>query len=128
MRPVLKSDVIYAPGKVPTGYLDWLERQDPQIVFDAPVSCSVFGQLFEPGAFDDQEFYEGTGLRPAKDGTIPYLRYVIRKKGVVEVGINACGQCHTRVFADGTVLKGAQGDFPLGPIGAFLTRKSTAKY
>src|SRR5262245_51709273 len=35
VRPIYKSYPIYAPGKEPPGYLDWLERQEPEIVFDA---------------------------------------------------------------------------------------------
>jgi hypothetical protein len=60
------------------------------------------------------EFYDTSGVRLAADGTLPYKTYVIREKGVVEVGNLSCGQCHTRVMPDGTVVKGAQGNFPEG--------------
>ena len=43
---------------------------------------------------------------------MPFVKYVIRKKGKVEVGMLACGTCHTRVMPDGAVVKGAQGNFP----------------
>ena len=46
------------------------------------------------------------------DGVMPFSRYVIRKKGVVEVGSGSCLMCHARVMPDGTLLKGAQGNFP----------------
>jgi hypothetical protein len=39
---------------------------------------------------------------------------VIREKGVVEVGSLSCGQCHTRLMPDGTIIKGAQGNSPEG--------------
>src|SRR5690349_23337467 len=33
--PIYKSYPIYHPAKEPAGYLDWLRRQEPQVVFDA---------------------------------------------------------------------------------------------
>jgi hypothetical protein len=59
-------------------------------------------------------------LAPNADGSLPYFvpgnRYIIRKKGVLEAGINSRAGCHTRVMPDGSYLPGAQGvfDFP-GP-------------
>jgi len=47
----------------------------------------------------------------ASDGTVPFVRYVVRKKGTVEVGIGSCARCHTRVMPGGSILKGAQGNF-----------------
>jgi hypothetical protein len=46
------------------------------------------------------------------DGILPFTTYVIREKGRIELGDNACGFCHTRVMPDGAVVKGAQGNFP----------------
>jgi hypothetical protein len=40
------------------------------------------------------------------------------KKGSIELGQNSCSYCHSRLVADGSVLKGAQGNFPLSRIGA----------
>jgi hypothetical protein len=57
-------------------------------------------------------------LPPNADGSLPSFlpgaRYIIRKKGVLEVGINSCAGCHTRIMPDGSYLPGAQGvvDFP----------------
>jgi len=44
----------------------------------------------------------------------PFYRYVVREQGKVEIGVLSCGMCHTRVMPDGTVIKGAQGNIPLG--------------
>ena len=41
-------------------------------------------------------------------------RYVIRKKGVIETESTSCSACHTRLMPDGTLLEGAQGNFPDG--------------
>ncbi|MGH6631295.1 MAG: hypothetical protein ACREB3_16325 [Burkholderiales bacterium] len=57
-------------------------------------------------------WYAATGTPFAADGVMPFARYVIRKKGVVELGQQSCGMCHTRVMPDGSVVRGAQGNFP----------------
>jgi hypothetical protein len=129
VRPVHKSYPVYAPGREPAGYVEWLKQQEPQIVFD-PATLQSEADWIRAGAlvFDApvtfeplegsparfSEFYDRSGVRLAADGTLPNKRYVIREKGVVEVGNLACGQCHTRVMPDGTVLKGAQGNFTEG--------------
>ena len=41
---------------------------------------------------------------------------MIRKKGVVEVNLDSCNECHTRVLDDGTIVRGAQGNVPFGRI------------
>jgi hypothetical protein len=60
----------------------------------------------------DPKWYEGTKAPVAKDGSLPFYRYVISEKGKVEIGILSCAMCHTRVLPDGSILKGAQGNFP----------------
>jgi hypothetical protein len=129
VRPTHKSYPVYAPDREPAGYIEWLAQQEPEVVFDpatlhtqedwiragelvfdAPI---IFAPAEEsPARFP--EFYAKSGVRLAADGTLPNKSYVIRKKGVVEVGNLSCGQCHTRVMADGTVVKGAQGNFVEG--------------
>jgi hypothetical protein len=34
VAPIYRSYAVYAPGHEPPGYMDWLERQEPQIVWD----------------------------------------------------------------------------------------------
>jgi hypothetical protein len=34
VRPVYKSDPVYAPGREPAHYLEWLEKQEPEIIFE----------------------------------------------------------------------------------------------
>ena len=50
-------------------------------------------------------------------------RSVIRQKGRIDVGILGCGMCHTRVMADGAVVKGAQGNFPFDRAMAYDVRE-----
>ena len=43
----------------------------------------------------------------------PFVRYVIRNQGELELSGNSCARCHTRVIPDVSIVKGAQGNFPL---------------
>jgi hypothetical protein len=54
------------------------------------------------------------------------VQYVIRKKGVIELGNNSCAFCHTRVMPDGSTLKGAQGNLPIQRAVAFRWRVAAA--
>jgi len=119
---------VYAPGKEPAGYLEWLKQQQPESAFDAGALKTEAdwiraGELvFDSPVFYDNiakiadvrnpEWYEKLRIPATKDGTLPWFRYVIREKGKVELGTLSCAMCHTRVLSDGTVVKGAQGNFP----------------
>jgi hypothetical protein len=140
VRPIYKSYPAYAPGKEPPGYLGWLKRQEPEmafdaaklktrqdwirageIVFEAPIFYDV---VVSPADLKDPLWYEQTGVQVAKDGTLPWFNYVVREKGKIEVGTISCAMCHTRVMPDGTVIKGAQGNFPFERAGELLARKT----
>jgi rhodanese-related sulfurtransferase len=138
---IYKSYPVYAPGKEPPGYLDWLEQQEPAVVFD-PTRLSTKAELIRAGrlVFDapvgldnnppfltlsdvrDPALYEKTGIPVARDGRVPFVHYVIRKKGTVEVGQLSCAMCHTRVMPDGRVIQGAQGNLPFDRVVAFVLR------
>ena len=34
VRPVFKAYPVYAPGREPEGYLEWLKKQKPEVIFD----------------------------------------------------------------------------------------------
>jgi hypothetical protein len=135
VRPIYKSYPIYAPGREPAGYTEWLKKQTPVVVwddhdhkptletnedwikagevaFDAPIGMP-------PGGFitlkdvTSPAWYERTRTPLTPDGVLPFLTYVIREKGKVELGQFACRMCHTRVMPEGSILKGAQGNFPI---------------
>ncbi len=140
-RKIYKTYPVYHPKREPAGYQEWLKQQEPQIAFDpnrlhtdsdwiqagelifnAPVS---FGPVFFGAAeVSSPEFYEQTGMPVAKDGTIPFARWVIRRKGELELGSMGCNTCHTRVLADGTVVPGAQGNNPGDRQGAWMLRRA----
>jgi len=128
VRPIYKSYPVYVPGKEPSGYMELLKQQEPQLVFDASklkaeedwikagelvFDAPVFyNAIVQPFQVRDPGWYEKIGTPVAKDGTLPFVHYVIREKGKVEMATVSCAMCHTRVLADGSVVKGAQGNFP----------------
>jgi cytochrome c551/c552 len=146
VRPIYKSYPVYAPGHEPAGYWESLRSKDPiviwddsdrrppldtehdwikagEIVFDAPI---FYDSVATASWVRDRRWYEQVKPPLARDGTLPFAGYVIREKGKIELGNNACGFCHTRVMPDGTVIKGAQGNFPVDRSNAFGVRKGFA--
>ncbi len=124
---IYKTYPVYAPGREPAGYMERLRGLEPEVIFEparlhTPEDWVKAGEaIFDaPTFFQDPaqapagpRFYPAAGVPVAADGTYPFSRYVIRKKGEVELGGNSCAGCHTRVMPDGSVLKGAQGNFPV---------------
>ena len=136
VRPNLKTYPVYIPGREPKGYWQWLLQQDPAPAFD-PAALKTkedwikAGELvfespkeFNPvdNPFTDvrnPKWYQYTGIKGDKNGIVPYYRYVVRKKGTIEVNFDSCAECHTRLMPDGTVIKGAQGNVPFNRTFAF---------
>ncbi len=129
VRPVYKSYPVYMPGQEPEGYIASLRQRDSEVVFDASrlksredwiragelvfdAPISTFPYSRETLEFLYFRWYRRLRLLEPKDGIVPYFRLVIREKGKLEVGWLSCAQCHTRVMPDGSLLKGAQGNFP----------------
>src|SRR5689334_16583096 len=113
VRPIYKSYPVYAPGTEPPGYQEWLKQQEPEqafdtsklkseadwikageLVFEAPTS---YNAIVTAANVIDPQWYEKTGTPIAKDGTLPWFRYVVREKGKIELGTTSCAMCHTRV-------------------------------
>ncbi|HYL78526.1 MAG TPA: hypothetical protein VEU96_30320 [Bryobacteraceae bacterium] len=135
VRPIYKSYPIYAPGHEPSGYMDWLKQQEPQViwddrshrpplrnqadwikagemVFDSAIGYLGVRAVATTSDVRNPKWWADVGARFTQDGTLPGYAYVVRKKGQVEVGSLSCASCHTRLMPDGTVIKGAQGNFP----------------
>ena len=139
VRPIYKSYPIYAPGHEPAGYIEWLGQREPSLAFDASTIRSDadwiaagetvfdaplgYGATFKLTQVRDRGWYGHNQVPVTKDGVMPFSRYVIRKKGVVEVGSGSCLMCHARVMPDGTLLKGAQGNFPADRIVGYNLRQ-----
>ncbi len=124
VTPVYRSYPVYAPGREPAGYLDSLKDKEPEILFD-PAQLRTREDWIRAGALvfrAPREFRpnlarfagvaRSTHSPATREGIIPFVQYVVRKKGVVELGIVACANCHTRVLPGGTAVDGAQGNFP----------------
>ena len=142
VRPIYKSYPIYAPGREPAGYMEWLAQQEPALAFDAAAITADtdwstageavfdaplgYGATFRVAAVRDPAWYARNQVPVTRDGVMPFSRYVIRKKGVVEAGSGSCLMCHARVMRDGTLLKGAQGNFPADRIVADNLRQQAA--
>ncbi|HQR39132.1 MAG TPA: hypothetical protein PLF26_12110 [Blastocatellia bacterium] len=139
VRPIYRTYPIYHPDREPRGYMASLERREPEIAFDSSrlktdedwvrAGAIVFAAPIEyeygeslNAVVRTREWYRRNKIRLAADGTVPYLRYVVREKGKVEIGILACAMCHTRVMPNGTVITGAQGNFPDDRSDAYETR------
>lgn len=129
VRPVFRTYPIYRPDREPAGYLDSLRAREPETLFDAarlrteadwiragelvfsaPIDFVDSGELFDE--VRDPAWYAKNRVPVTKEGIFPFMTYVVREKGKVEVGILACAGCHTRVMPDGSIIKGAQGNFP----------------
>ena len=93
---------------------DWIKAGE--LVFDAP-----FGFDFVISVSDvrNPAWFEHVQPPITKAGVMPFATYVIREKGKVELGTFACAMCHTRVLPDGTIIKGAQGNFSIDRANGF---------
>ena len=131
-RKIYRSYPIYALGKEPPGYMEWLRQQEPEIVFD-PAKLKTETDWIKAGEIifnsparavsdnvttvedlHDPAYYRAVNPPVAADGTIPHLRYFIQRKGEVLVGLLNCAGCHSRVLPDGRVVAGAQSNNTLG--------------
>jgi hypothetical protein len=147
VRPIYKQYPVYAPGHEPPSYMEWLKQQDPviiwddaghrpalqtkddwikagEVVFDAAITyngITTAADVREPG------WYSKTFVLVAKGGVMPFYRYVIRQKGVVELGRLSCAGCHTRVMPDGITVKGAQGNIPFDQVRGYAFRTGRFK-
>jgi hypothetical protein len=144
VRPIYKQYPLYAPGHEPPGYMDRLKQQEPvviwddkghapplnteadwikagQLVFESPL---IFAPVLPPQIAT--QFYRSIGRPVPADGIDPFAVSVIREKGKVEVGFDACADCHIRVMPDGSVIKGAQGNHPIDRGIAFVMRGQLA--
>jgi hypothetical protein len=128
-RIAYKMYPFYMPGKEPQGYYERLRQQKPEIIFNAadikteadwikageiiydmPEEYRVMDSTFMAG-LPQLEKHWRRFMRTTKEGVIPFLSVVVREKGRIELGLRACGMCHTKVMPDGSLLKGGQGNF-----------------
>lgn len=138
-RVIWKTYPIYHPDREPEGYRDSLARLEPEVLFDA-VSLTTerewteagahvfrapiaYDQLVRPRDVVDADWYEENDLGLTSEGTFPWARWVIREKETLEVTNLSCANCHTRLMPDGSVIEGAQGNFPFERVTAWRIRQ-----
>ena len=70
---------------------EWIRAGE--LIFDAPITTGRLGGLATTSDLylRDPRWYEQTRAPLAKDGTLPFFRYVVAEKGHVQIGILACG-------------------------------------
>ena len=148
-RPIYRSYPVYAKGLEPTGYIESLKQKEPEIIFD-PAKLHTKQDWIQAGKliFEyDIRFLPITADPPTADQiklpdsvssegillpSFGRFRYYIRKRGVLERGINACAQCHTTRLPDGSYLEGGQGNkavhlMPARPPSAPPLRRTSRK-
>jgi hypothetical protein len=134
VRPVYRTYPVYSPDKEPAGYWQSLQQKEPAIVFNPERLATkddwiragelVFDQpiVISPPTSRQRYLDELRAVSPplTPEGIVPGAFYLVRKKGVVELGFGSCAECHTRVMPDGTGVKGAQGNAPTAGFNAWL--------
>ncbi len=139
----LKTYPVYAPGKEPEGYIEWLQNREPEPLVDVS-KLKTEAEWIAAGreVFYGRELPRFTGsehnlkmirdprvvaayrLQTTRDGVLLGLRYVVRQKGRVELGTDTCSMCHVQVTASGEVIEGpANVHTPFGPLMGDLTRR-----
>ena len=145
-RTIYRTYPIYRPDREPAGYLKSLKKRKPEIAFDAAklkteqdwiaAGALVFESAnivlrLDDTPYRDADWYREVKIPVTREGILPYFRYLIRKKGVLEVTFDSCAMCHTRVLPGGEVVRGAQGNFPFQPSQAWqnkiLVKRNTAQ-
>lgn len=136
--PAWKSYPVYAPGREPQGYLEWLKTREPELVFDLSAmreekDWTKAGEVIFQTPYEsvplakspvrDPDWFNKLNPPLTKDWAITAFRYIIRRRGEIEVGGGSCASCHSRVLSDGSVIMGAQGNFPMDAAYAFKLRK-----
>ena len=106
VRPIYRTYPVYIAGREPAGYIDGLKQKEPEIVFDASKLRTkedwirAGEAVFEAGVLDiAPRAGARTGGIPSppgvifpttNEGVIAFGRYVVRQKGLVEVGFDSC--------------------------------------
>jgi hypothetical protein len=97
VRRIYRHYPVYAEGKEPPGYVEWLKQREPEVIFDTSM-LQTKEDWIRAGkiVFEADTVYEAVGLAPggqkvrpgfakfvSKEGILPTFEadYTIRKKG-----------------------------------------------
>jgi hypothetical protein len=126
----LRTYPVYASGREPAGYRDWMRNQGPQPLIEigkkrtdaewVAAGREVFDGLDiahnrtdDPRVFawaDDPNTVAREHALMTKDGVIVSVRWVVDHDRKLKLTLGECGACHTRVMPDGSDISGAQGN------------------
>ena len=135
VRTIYRGYPVYAPGHEPPGYFEALQRRAPEVLWDdrgtrPRLQTAADWRKAGEAVFDAAIFYEAVvrtadvrdpawhaDVRPplTTDGVLPFTTYIIREKGKIELGNNACGFCHTRVLPDRRRRERRAGELSIRP-------------
>ncbi len=106
---------VYAPGREPKGYWDFLNSVGPKPLVE-PEKLKTEHEWIEAGSrvfeeFDfvssrrydtelirklrSQAYFAERRIEPLPDGTVPYVRWVVTRKGIA-ISVKECAGCHLR--------------------------------
>ncbi|MCC5938941.1 MAG: hypothetical protein JJU34_16810 [Lunatimonas sp.] len=128
-RVIYRTYPVYHPDHEPEGYWEWLHEQEAEVVFDEAqlvteedwvqagellfdYPIDTLGAVINTQHVRNRAFFETTAMPVTSEGILPFAKWVVAGKGKVYLGNLSCGMCHTRVMDDGSLLKGAQGNWP----------------
>lgn len=139
-RTIYRSYPVYHPDHEPEGYWEWLQSLEPEVVwdpskfiteedwikagemlFDHPID--TLGAILTNNLVRNPDFYDYVEMPLTPEGIMPFSRWVVTGKGRVRVGNLSCGMCHTRVMPDGSLIKGAQGNWAGDKASVFFATK-----
>src|SRR5215472_15973476 len=127
VRTIYRTYPVYVNGREPAGYFDSLKKKEPEVIFDSSKLRTKedwirAGEIVFRASPQMERvkrslrFPPGISIPATSDGIVPNLYYVVRKRGVVELGMESCSDCHTRVLPGDVILSGAQGNVPVGQL------------
>lgn len=128
-RVIYKTYPVYHPDHEPEGYWEWLHELEAEIVLDESILLTeedyikagellfdypidTLGAVISTKHVRNIDFYAATEMPLTPEGIMPFAQWVVVGKGKVYLGNLSCAMCHTRVMDDGSLLKGAQGNWP----------------
>lgn len=137
-REIYRGYPVYDLRKEPRGYMEWLTHQNPEMPVDPSklntefdwiqAGESVYSSVQVDGLLTPDDLHNPAAWEKFRfvadaEGSLPGWRYVIRKRGLIEVGPTLCGSCHERVV-EGATVQGAPGTALIGVETAYRIRRS----
>jgi cytochrome c553 len=137
-RTIYRGYPVYEHGKEPSNYLEWVRAQPPEVAFDASALTkdsdwvlageAVFSAptgfgLLTPEEMQDPRTWKRFGFVADYEGSLPGWRYVVRKRGLIEVASTLCGSCHESVV-DSRTVTGAANLAANGALVGYAIRKT----